>query len=250
MTDPNVPVTYQEPQLPDAKPEQRIDTVWGTIRVISAVPDWTPRGKQDDSMALYVNGTTQRLYFYDFTNNVWRFFTHTTVAANGSSALEGDVIIDATGLTLSQASQTITLATKTPYFGTANGSKSFSSGHDSQDITFNIGFDPKLIMFFGYIDDTSLGSNAISNDFANSNTGMRPSIWLNGSHQIGPTLSAAGSINGDVFDSFMRFTSSFSNNVELKVQSHDATSTVIRFNRISGATDEQLYYQFFFVAFP
>jgi hypothetical protein len=249
MSDPEIKVGFEETSFPANEVPQRIETTWGNIRVISAVPTWTPQGKTEDSMALYVNGTTERLYFYDFTNNRWRYFTHTTAAATGSTGLEGDVLIAGSGLTASQAGQTITLATIAPHFGIISGDFQFTSSANFQDTAFTVGFDPKLILFWGRIDDNAITQSS-SDAYANSNTVMRPSVWTSGTYNISPVFDAGGTITGDTFSDLMRYTSTFSNNVELLVQSHTSTTTTIRFSRISGATDERLYYKYHFIAFP
>jgi hypothetical protein len=249
MADTEIKLGFDETPLPASETPQRIETTWGNIRVVSAVPTWVPQGKQEDSMALYVSGTTQRLYFYDFTNNQWRYFTHTTVAASGSTALEGDVVIAGSGLDVSQASQTVTIAPKVPYFDSANGSLSFNGSTNWSDATFAVGFDPKLILFWGWISDAAITSPS-SQNYVNTNTVPRPSIWTNGTYNIGPAINSAGAISGNASaGKFMSKVSTFSNNVELLIQSHDSTNTVIRFNRVSGAVDEQLYYQYYFLAF-
>jgi hypothetical protein len=65
-----------EPQKQPPKAPQFRD-LWGTLRNINTVPTWTPRGRLEDSLALYINGTTYRLYVYDVTNSAWRYATLT-----------------------------------------------------------------------------------------------------------------------------------------------------------------------------
>lgn len=77
MTDPLVKIEYDEPGLPaqQSQPQQgvRFEDLWGTLRLVSSAPSWTPRGRIEDSLALYISGATYRLYVYDYQNGAWRF---------------------------------------------------------------------------------------------------------------------------------------------------------------------------------
>jgi hypothetical protein len=81
--DPAIKLTYDEPAVVQGNAQPQPSTaptfaeLWGTIRVVSAVPSWTPRGRLEDSLALYINGATYRLYVYDHTNSAWRYATLT-----------------------------------------------------------------------------------------------------------------------------------------------------------------------------
>ncbi len=74
---PAISLKYDEPgngnaqQTPSTGPG--FEKLWGTIRVVSAAPDWTPRGRLEDSLALYINGSTYRLYIFDPINAAWRY---------------------------------------------------------------------------------------------------------------------------------------------------------------------------------
>lgn len=247
---PDIALKYTEPTVSTAPPEQRIETVWGKIRVVSAVPTWTPKGTQEDSMALYVSGSTSRLYFYDFTNREWRYFTNTRIGAEGETPLEGDVEI--AGGDVSQAGNTITIASAAPYYGQSSDSHTFTSLAQSKDLTFNIGFDPKAIIWFGKLANNSL-SAALTNSVPDTNFALFPSVWIDGSHKLGVELgSGTGNENivGDINNGFATYTSDLSNIVRMYVQSHDDTNTVFRFRRELGASDQTLYYRFYFIAFP
>lgn len=56
--------------------DQRINLrdIEGFIRTVSAVPNWTPRNLTEQ-FAIYKNATTYRFYWYDTTNNEWRYAT-------------------------------------------------------------------------------------------------------------------------------------------------------------------------------
>lgn len=76
---PEVSLDFSEPQFggdergnrPTIAP--RFEDLWGTIRLVTAVPSWTPRGRLEDSIALYISGATYRLYVYDYSNAAWRY---------------------------------------------------------------------------------------------------------------------------------------------------------------------------------
>lgn len=65
---------FQEPNLTDqlVPTPVMLEEVVGTFPRVSSAPTWTPK-KFNDSFAFYANGSTYRLYVYDFTNNAWRF---------------------------------------------------------------------------------------------------------------------------------------------------------------------------------
>jgi hypothetical protein len=48
----------------------------GMFDIISAVPTHTPKNLYDQ-VKIYTNGTTYRLYWYDWVNHVWHYATST-----------------------------------------------------------------------------------------------------------------------------------------------------------------------------
>lgn len=66
---------YAEPQLNFQK-EARIEDLWGMVKTVSTAPTWTPR-KFSEQFAIYSNSTTYRFYWYDTTNNAWRYASGT-----------------------------------------------------------------------------------------------------------------------------------------------------------------------------
>jgi hypothetical protein len=72
-----ITIKFTEKQPTDSQPQQtsliRFEQLWGTLRLVSAVPAWTPKGRLEDSLALYINSTTYRLYVYDYSNAAWRY---------------------------------------------------------------------------------------------------------------------------------------------------------------------------------
>ena len=74
---PAITLKYEEPDngSSQSKPNdaKSFEQLWGTIRIVSAVPDWTPRGRLEDSLALYSNAGTRRLYIYDSTSGSWHY---------------------------------------------------------------------------------------------------------------------------------------------------------------------------------
>lgn len=54
-----------------------LDTqVFGLFEVVSAVPTGTPK-MLFDQIKIYTNGSTYRLYWYDWVNHNWRYATGT-----------------------------------------------------------------------------------------------------------------------------------------------------------------------------
>ena len=249
---PEIKIGFAETQGPNPETEQRIETVWGNIRVVSAVPDWTPRGRQEDSMAMYVSGSTTRLYFYDFTNQQWRFFTNTRVASDGGAMLEGDVEIAGDGIEVTQSGQTITIGSGVPFVGTANSSTATTGGDPHVDITFSPGFDPSMIWFYGRIDDASLSSTLLFNAELATNIVQAPMIWIDGTYKVGRRQQSANpTVWSDYTDAFLKtdFDASLFE-YEVLVQSHDDTNTVIRLCRVSGSGNLTVHYKFFIICFP
>jgi hypothetical protein len=253
---PAIDISHSETRFEAPQQPERIETVWGKIRVVSAVPDWTPRGRQEDSMALYVNGTTQRLYFYDFSNNVWRKFTNTTVAADGSSALEGDVVIAGDGIDVNQSGQTITIGSGIPFVGKDKGSFTSSDVAPNKDITFSVGFDPKMIHFYGLLDDGDLGSSFYFSSIIQASSptiSSTPHIWLNdGTYPIGRqeedtnpvvfTDHTNAFLKSDLGGTAFEFS--------VIVQSHSDSQTVIRIRRDVGSGDRVVGYKFVLIFYP
>lgn len=60
----------------DGNRDQRInlDSIVGLIRIVDAVPTWTPRN-MSEQFAIYSSGATYRFYWYDSVNNAWRYAT-------------------------------------------------------------------------------------------------------------------------------------------------------------------------------
>lgn len=52
---------------------QRFDQLWGTFRIVSSAPTWTPRGRLEESIALYSSGGTRRLYVFDYQAGSWHY---------------------------------------------------------------------------------------------------------------------------------------------------------------------------------
>lgn len=240
MTDP-IKIKYEEPSMQGkglipTQETQRIETVWGSIRVVDAIPNWTPKGKQDDAIALYVNGTTSRFYIYDFTNNVWRKFTNTSIGVDGEDQLEGEVIIDGN---VSQNGQTISIG-GSYYATTSSGSHTFTGASQSTDVTLNPGFDPILITGGIRIDDSSIAT-VLPN--------LTHFVWYDDTYIFGPEFDAAGNLIGTDSSGLAKYTSTFSNVARLKVHAHSASSTTLRFARDAGSTDEQLHFSTYLTMF-
>lgn len=78
-----ISLSYEEPGKSGGNAQQppsrapRFEDLWGTIRVVSSAPTWTPRGRLEDSLALYVNAGTRRLYIYDQSTTSWHYVTLT-----------------------------------------------------------------------------------------------------------------------------------------------------------------------------
>lgn len=51
----------------------QFSALWGSIRVVAAEPDWTPRGRIEESIALLIDSGTPNLCVYDYTNAQWLF---------------------------------------------------------------------------------------------------------------------------------------------------------------------------------
>lgn len=254
---PDISLKYEEPGARQSafREETRIETVWGKVRVVSAVPSWTPKGTQEDSMALYVSGTTQRLYFYDFTNNVWRYFTRTTVASDGGAALEGDIEIAGNGIEVTQDGQTITIGNGTPFIYKTSGSFTSTDLDPNLDFTMSVGFDPRMIHLYGRLDPSALsGAYYTSIIQASSPTiSSTPHIWLNdGTYPVGRQEQ---SVNPVVFSDH---TSAFiksdlagsSHTFSVIINSHNSTSTVLRIRRDVGSGSRTVGYKFVIIAFP
>ena len=58
----------------DGNLTQRVNLfdIFGKIETVSAVPSGTPRDVYSQ-FKIYSNGATYRFYWYDFTNNAWRY---------------------------------------------------------------------------------------------------------------------------------------------------------------------------------
>ena len=54
----------------------KLENIFGTIRTVDAAPTHTPRNLFEQ-IIVYKNATTYRLYWYDTTNNEWRYATGT-----------------------------------------------------------------------------------------------------------------------------------------------------------------------------
>lgn len=54
-----------------------LDTLEGLFETVSAVPKHNPK-TIFDQIKIYSNGTTYQLYWYDVSNNKWRYTTGTT----------------------------------------------------------------------------------------------------------------------------------------------------------------------------
>lgn len=50
----------------------QLENLIGSFPYVSAAPTWTPKTFQQ-SLAIYKNGATLRLYIYDVNNATWRF---------------------------------------------------------------------------------------------------------------------------------------------------------------------------------
>lgn len=67
-----------QPEYPKIDDKKTIHTteVFGKFKIISTVPTGTP-ANWDSQILLYINGTTYRLYIYDYSNGVWHYVTLT-----------------------------------------------------------------------------------------------------------------------------------------------------------------------------
>lgn len=68
-TKPVVELKYNEPSLgvPDAS--VNLEDIFGNLGMVTTTPTWTPK-KFIDGLAL--DSTTGKVYYYDFTNKVWK----------------------------------------------------------------------------------------------------------------------------------------------------------------------------------
>lgn len=62
----------------------RLEDVYGSIPTVSSAPTIVPK-KIGEQFRVYSNGTTYRLYWYDFTNNAWRYTELATVISDHSA---------------------------------------------------------------------------------------------------------------------------------------------------------------------
>jgi hypothetical protein len=76
-TKPAITLSYKEPGASQSPVPPRatpaFGDIWGAVRIIDAEPDWTPRGRLEDSLALLIDGGTPNLCVYDYTNAQWLF---------------------------------------------------------------------------------------------------------------------------------------------------------------------------------
>ena len=80
MNDPKelkpIEIKYNEPVAPAPTDMTRLDNITGHLPRVTSAPTWTPRTFRE-SMAIYVNSTTYRLYIYDYVGKAWRYATLT-----------------------------------------------------------------------------------------------------------------------------------------------------------------------------
>ena len=68
----HITLDFKEPTPGAGGLVPRLEDLWGTFRIVSSVPTWTPHGRFEDSVVLYVSGTTVKLYVYDPGSVAWQ----------------------------------------------------------------------------------------------------------------------------------------------------------------------------------
>lgn len=88
----------------------RIETITGNIQSVSSVPTHVPRHLYEQ-FVIYKNGSSERFYWFDTTNNEWNYSELTTIAEEGQTALTGDVTLsEGSNITLVQSGQDIEIS--------------------------------------------------------------------------------------------------------------------------------------------
>lgn len=94
MTDPAIQFDGPDDSHRQSAPKSaaRLEDIWGTIRQVSSPPTWTPRGRFEESVALYSSSNSRTLYIYDKTSKAWVAFK--------SGSYGGRVAADGTAISL------------------------------------------------------------------------------------------------------------------------------------------------------
>lgn len=90
--EPLIDPKYEEPNLTPSVEANRIEQLSGNFPQVTTTPTWTPKTFRD---GIALDTTTGKLYYYDFTNNVWK-----SASAGTTIAYAGIVAASAVSSTL------------------------------------------------------------------------------------------------------------------------------------------------------
>ena len=112
MSDTPLEIQYTEPNIGIPDDSVRLESIYGSFITVTSAPTWVPRTFRD---GFAIDTTTGIIYYYDFTNNVWRSTAATarrvqsvTDAATVTPAADTNDCVDITAL-----AQAVTIAAPT-----------------------------------------------------------------------------------------------------------------------------------------
>lgn len=184
MADPRgtIDVKYDEPKLGGSDVSVMLETIFGHLNMVSGTPTWTPKTFRD-GLALEISSGA--IYYYDYTNNVWRSVNAQTAS---SPALYGD---GSDGAVVLDGTNTFSFLTKV--------SSTYSLQRDTYftDVTISSGctLNPNGYMIFVSGTLTRNGTGLIS---FNGNGGGTGGAGGNGAHSASASGGTAGSAGAAV----------------------------------------------------
>lgn len=105
--------SYDEPKLGEPTKSVNAEDIFGQFHMVTAIPTYTPKSFRD---GLAFNTSSATMYYYDFTNNVWKTVgTTSSILAGNGTMVAG--ILDITNASITSSSRCV--ATRS---GTADSS--------------------------------------------------------------------------------------------------------------------------------
>lgn len=102
---PTIEVGYDEPDAPTTPPTIRLEDIFGQLPMVTGTPTYTPKTFRD---SLALDNTTGIIYYYDFTNNVWKTVRDTNLLTSFNTRTGAIVLGNADVLAASDTIQTYT----------------------------------------------------------------------------------------------------------------------------------------------
>lgn len=84
---PVVKIAYEEPKIGNVPTDVNLEEIFGNLPMVTTTPTWVPMRFRD---GIAMDTTTHRIWYYDFTHNVWKTIGGATSVLGTTGAVSLD----------------------------------------------------------------------------------------------------------------------------------------------------------------